>query len=337
MKKNIWLRLACLLLILCLATTSTISSTYAKYTTQGSTDDNARVAKFGVVLDIQGGLFADTYVDKDNGNTPYEGTGTITVQTSGTVGTGDNLVAPGTKSAANGITFSIKGTPEVATKLKIDMKEVKDVFLLAYVDDGSATKDFSYRDWTKTTPNAFYSESFKAELVTLTNASSTDEKYYPIVFCLEETVGSDAYSIQGAAESLTASDMSNRWLVNPGTPAGSGCRIYGTLGDMQKLFAELSDRMENLPANYPLDNTFTLTWAWDYEQTGYMPNCNAADTLLGNLAAKKVVDSAGTEHEVASESYPINTGGTQGWTSISAANYCLNTGFEFSITITQID
>ncbi len=50
MKKNKMMRLASVLLIAVMISTSAISGTYAKYVTSGYAEDNARVAKFGVAV-----------------------------------------------------------------------------------------------------------------------------------------------------------------------------------------------------------------------------------------------------------------------------------------------
>ena len=50
MKKNKMMRLASGLLVAVLITTSTISGTFAKYVTTADAKDEARVAKFGVVI-----------------------------------------------------------------------------------------------------------------------------------------------------------------------------------------------------------------------------------------------------------------------------------------------
>ena len=50
MKKNKMMRLASFLLIAVLVSTSAISGTYAKYTTSGFAEDQARVAKWGVTV-----------------------------------------------------------------------------------------------------------------------------------------------------------------------------------------------------------------------------------------------------------------------------------------------
>ena len=61
MKKNKMMRLASVLLVLTLLSTSVISGTFAKYITTDSANDSARVAKWGVVASVKGDLFGQTY------------------------------------------------------------------------------------------------------------------------------------------------------------------------------------------------------------------------------------------------------------------------------------
>ena len=102
MKKNRMMRLASILLVCVLLTTSVISGTFAKYTTSFTTQDSARVAKWGfndATLTID--LFASTY-DHVNGK-------------------GDDVIAPGTEGETT-IVFVPQGmaAPEVAYKIIVD-------------------------------------------------------------------------------------------------------------------------------------------------------------------------------------------------------------------------
>ena len=67
MKKNKMMRLASFLLIAVLVSTSAISGTYAKYTTSGFAEDQARVAKWGVTVaaDVTTDTFGTDYVAVD--------------------------------------------------------------------------------------------------------------------------------------------------------------------------------------------------------------------------------------------------------------------------------
>ena len=126
MKKNRMMRLASVLLVLTLLSTSVISGTFAKYVTSDTASDTARVAKFGVVVSATGELFSTTYKDSANDNVPGTGAN-LTVVSSDT----QKLVAPGTKSSDEGLAFAVTGTPEVKVEVKVAVTDVKDVFLRA--------------------------------------------------------------------------------------------------------------------------------------------------------------------------------------------------------------
>ena len=102
MKKMSFMRMAALMLLLCLASTCAISGTFAKYTTSGEATDVARVAKWGVTVSAS----AMNVFDKT-----YDGSGDLSVDSS----TAEDVVAPGTDGALAG--FSIAGTPEVAVQV----------------------------------------------------------------------------------------------------------------------------------------------------------------------------------------------------------------------------
>jgi len=90
MKKNKAMRSASVLLVATLLTTSVISGTLAKYTTQDAAEDTARVAKWGVELQAIGNRYGDTYKDL----IVTESDTTATVQT---VDKKADVVAPGTE------------------------------------------------------------------------------------------------------------------------------------------------------------------------------------------------------------------------------------------------
>lgn len=115
MKKNKMMRVAAVMLVCVLLSTSIISGTFAKYVTERSANDHARVAKFGVVIDADGWLFTN--------HDPITAEGTaITVAASG--GVNDTLVAPGTRhTEADGecFKFSVSGTPEVKVHITFEL------------------------------------------------------------------------------------------------------------------------------------------------------------------------------------------------------------------------
>lgn len=110
MKKNRMMRLASLLLVLTLLSTSVISGTFAKYVTTNGGTDTAQVAKFGVIINVADdlGLFNTAYETTDTAG--YTGLSVTSSSTS-------QLVAPGTKGS---MSFNITGMPEVATRVSIN-------------------------------------------------------------------------------------------------------------------------------------------------------------------------------------------------------------------------
>lgn len=107
MKKNVMMRLASFLLVAVLMSSSVISGTFAKYVTDGTANDSARVAKFGVTVTGTTGdanqAFAKEYASDD------------AVYTGVTVASSVNVVAPGTSGSMS--SFDIKGQPEVAVRV----------------------------------------------------------------------------------------------------------------------------------------------------------------------------------------------------------------------------
>lgn len=114
MRKNKMMRFASGLLAATLLTTSAMSGTYAKYVTVNSGTDKARVAKFGVNIEIADdmNLFQNTYAKDDKTNTNAEIVNTVSANT--------RLVAPGTKGQ---MSFKISGTSEVATAITVDVTD----------------------------------------------------------------------------------------------------------------------------------------------------------------------------------------------------------------------
>lgn len=109
MKTN---RIVALLAVLCLITTCFVGTTLAKYTVSDSSSDTARVAKFGVTVDVTAeGAFATEY---DAKNEYKDGNETVIAKTV-VSSDGDKLVAPGTSGDLASLT--IKGTPEVAVQV----------------------------------------------------------------------------------------------------------------------------------------------------------------------------------------------------------------------------
>lgn len=103
MKKNRMMRLASGLLVAVLLSTCTISGTFAKYVTEGSASDSARVAKWGVSVKADyTNLFENSYATTD----AWEGdSDNVSVKAE------VDVVAPGTSGTL--ADFTVTGTPEV--------------------------------------------------------------------------------------------------------------------------------------------------------------------------------------------------------------------------------
>ena len=115
MKKNRTMKVAALLLALTLMTSCFVGGTFAKYTTTGgAANETARVAKWGVEITAEGGLFSKTYMDVNNGN--IAGIANLSVSSSDSM----SVVAPGTKNE-EGLTFTLTGTPEVKVDVDIEV------------------------------------------------------------------------------------------------------------------------------------------------------------------------------------------------------------------------
>lgn len=127
MKKNRMMRLASILLVCVLLTTSVISGTFAKYVTTNGGSDTAQVAKFGVVINVDNdlGLFDTAYAKSDS-----QYTSELSVKSSAT----SQMVAPGTKGS---MSFNITGVPEVATRVSIKFDE--DACKAVTLEDGEYT------------------------------------------------------------------------------------------------------------------------------------------------------------------------------------------------------
>lgn len=107
MKKNTMMRLAAVMLMCVLLTTSVVGGTFAKYVTKNGSTDTARVAEFGVVIDAITADTNDLFVKTYNADaSDYSG---ITVEAE------VDVVAPGTKGEMT--KFTITGTPEVAVRV----------------------------------------------------------------------------------------------------------------------------------------------------------------------------------------------------------------------------
>lgn len=126
MKQRNLMRVGGILLVGTLVTSCFVGGTFAKYVSESEGTDLARVAKWGVEVDVKGGGFKETYGKDDSEAKIYGNTvasdGAVEVQYMlGGEPSGDavevrNVIAPGTKGQFGGVT--ITGNPEVAVHVE---------------------------------------------------------------------------------------------------------------------------------------------------------------------------------------------------------------------------
>lgn len=97
------MRVSMILMIMAVVTSCIVGGTYAKYICSNTGVDNARVAKFGVVIEANGTAFSNAYDSKERG----------TVKS---VLSTDNVIAPGTSGRM--ISMVVSGKPEVSIEVK---------------------------------------------------------------------------------------------------------------------------------------------------------------------------------------------------------------------------
>lgn len=263
MKKNKMMRIASVLLVMTLISTCAISGTFAKYVTKAEGSDSARVAKWGVLLTLEGAdsVFAKEYElsadHQDENADAYDGLA---------VKSDVKVVAPGTTSEEAGASVkgSIAGTPEVATHYEIKIANIKDVLLPAG----------EYTDYT---------QLVKAEDGTYgyTDTFELTEDYAPIVWDL--TIGTVKVQAKSLTEVLARAD-----------------EIAGKLSGLGAVGVDADDDSITITMDVePGKETkmdFELAWKWVFEQ-----GKDEADTLLGNIAAEAVEAPAGASIEVAAD------------------------------------
>ena len=299
MKKNKIMRLASVLLIAVLLSTSIISGTFAKYVTMGETSDSARVAKFGVVITASGKLFDKTYYSQPSGSSNMPGVENdndnntlLTVESS----TNDKVVAPGTKSDNDGLKLNITGAPEVDVYIKYDITKVSDIYLKQFAN---------YPDMTTSKVDEFDNTS----------------DYYPIVFTLSGwMIGANASVIEAAETGATVTGNSVSGTIDQVIAAlqainnvenGKGVRVEANTDLATSGYGELN-----------------LTWEWNFDYDG-AGTYDQQDTLLGDIIAQKLALQTSGEYYGA-----VTFDGVQ---LTEGTHYSTDVNVKISVSVTQID
>jgi len=290
--KNKMMRIASVLLVAALITTCAISGTFAKYITQVEGKDQARVAKWGIVLGMETeGFFKTEYkTDETADKYGYEG---LSVKADGTDQEVIGLVAPGTKGDA--LKATVDGAPEVATRYILEIPaDWADVVLPAG----------KYTDYTKLVAKDGeygYFDTFTLE-----------KDYAPVKWDITVKKGSTEYALTEVANSTPAFQA---------LAAAMGGNEYGFSATNAKAIVEqYADQLEELiltlvtgaqnakfevaddgairlsldfEPNKTMGFEFGLKWAWkftDAENETDVTLNDKADTYLGNVIAGALID-----------------------------------------------
>lgn len=245
-------KLSAVLMVLCLITACVIGTTLAKYTTGGSANDSASVAKWGVQVQVGGTLFGKKY----GSATATAGANTIVADaaTDVSVSSTNKVIGPGTQNTV-GMKVKLSGTPEVSYTVTSTTSS-KDVFLAAgsyaiLVEEPGVNAATTFTDlYVKDGESYVKATSYSADTTyyRLKNAVTLDSAYNPIV-----------WSIGGTAQASLSVALSA--LV----PSLSSTQAAGTT----------------------LNHDKTLTWAWALEHgttDEEKVKLDNADTILGQLA-----------------------------------------------------
>lgn len=297
MKKTWTTRLAVALLALTMITSCFVGSTFAKYVTKAEGTDTARVAKWGILVTVEGNVFADKYAAED---VDYlEAGGEYSVVAFAEEGEeADQVVAPGTSSDQLDQTLvgTVFGTPEVAARYAMT-GTVTDIVLPAG----------TYTDYTV---YHFNEENYEDGY---TGTFTLEEDYSPIKWNLEieNSIGTKINVADALYEALPANliDAAEAYGLTP-----TGCSFFAAVEILKKVAGNegyiniVGDAIGSIVSggrnfmleveddgtftlsydfdpNTEMDYTFTLSWEWAFEQEN-VELYDKADTYLGNIAAE---------------------------------------------------
>lgn len=312
MKKNVFLKVAAAMLVLCLASTCAIGTTFAKYTTADSASDTARVAKWGITVAVSGTLFGKDYAAATAGT---DVANRITAATSQSVATASvagvrdkNIVAPGTMNDT-GFQVKITGTPEVQYKATAGLNSVtiEDIFL-ATGEWGVMVPVYGVNDATDI--SGYYTVSGTTYTLNGATAYDSAKTYYALHDYVNVTA--DYYPIAWTVTEIgTAPAITETHLVN----------ADGTDGIAAKIADNLAAVAGN--ANDGINFGYTLTWEWEFSVDAAT---DAKDTILGNLMA------ADTTNKVVKK-----TGATYTSALTDGTDYNLEIAFGLNVTVDQVN
>lgn len=338
MKKNRMMRLASVLLVLTLLSTSVISGTFAKYVTSESTTDSARVAKWGVVASVKGDLFGQTYAAASDNNiidyNTYGGTVSADKVT-------DFVVAPGTQNI-DAMTISISGTPEVASKVIVDSPE--DTSGTDYTNSDIYLTEGDYGVMVKIpVSDIILTKENKVNYYTLNGTNFTQ-----IATDTDISAVTEVYELHDKTDitDFTGEYHPLQWYVKGDTTPYS--------------FADIKDKVVNafkesgvfktFTPNQTIDTSITIGWEWAFgeewnDESDYLENTSAndrKDTILGNMMALYGVASPDfyVVKDLTAVTYEEVSVGANKIVVAKAGTdtvACLTASYNVRVTVTQVD
>ena len=352
MKRSKLMRAASLAMVLCLATSCVVGGTLAKYTTQDSASDVARVAKWGVDLQIVGNLYGDTYKESivlDNDKT-------LTVQSKDKAA---DVVAPGTKND-DGFTFRINGTPE--TNYQVLSKIVaQNVFLkkgtygmMVPVASGVVTKanfdefaenksegDCATGLWQKDGSDFIEATAFTAgtQYFTLEDYVAVSDDYFPVVYALSGSGVSGEESVYAGDNSKDTINLIAEKLAKQlkGAEIEASEKVVDAASNITTytLSSIIFDANTDIAKNLALSNE-KITWAWAFDENAATygnadeEDCKA-DTILGLLMNRGDTDG----ENLSSDCTVVKLSSSKYVAPVEHTDFCLDTQFAIDITVNQ--
>lgn len=275
MKRNKMMRIASVLLIVTILSTCAISGTFAKYVVTGSGSDSARIARFGVEIEITGNsMFKNKYAADDT-SVSFN-----TVMSSD----GEDVVAPGTKGDGFSATIGVTGDrPEVAIAYRLGFSDLKDIVL------ESADGEIYDETVPKNDPDAAADPDFDAAVGYKKVDVPVD--YAPVKFHI--LFNGKAVSNSGE---IQLGDQSGDWDIIPAgitltqfknaDPSILPSLTNASTSNTVSAEWDGTDMVLKTRPGWYLDGTLKVTWEWAFEgNTGDADKdhlIDIYDTYLGN-------------------------------------------------------
>lgn len=343
MKKNTMMRLASFLLIAVLITTSAISGTYAKYVTQDSASDSARVAKWGISLQVVGDLYSNDYYSKSGTVTKADTDDSFSVVAQDAAR--ENVVAPGTKND-EGMSFGLTGTPEVDYQIDATIKAQNiylmkgDYGVMVPVEAGKITDENFPSKTGEKVDYYLYTEAggvftkatafdANAAYYTLEDLVELNQDYYPVVYKMAGNTnvnsGTDGADSLNAIAAKIAEQLNDAALTKVTDESVTGYKVAEDAVTTYKVVGKTYD------SNVAVDNlalaNMAITWEWAFETSDMK---NGADTILGNLMAGAALEGTVVKLGDTIKAPVVAKDG-------ELNDYCLDTQFSIDITVTQVN